>query len=99
MSTTIPPAGIPSQLVNEFTNRINALSKTRQHAYWYVKRAEEYLQATQRRPVSEHTRAEVEGYFSELGRNATLSNWQFRQGVEAVGGVDAGRRGARPDGG
>lgn len=85
MATAMDSSLIPGDLLQPFINKINTLSKSRQQAYWYVRRAEEYLRATPLRPVGRHTRAEVTAWLTELGRKTDLSPWQFRQCVEAVG--------------
>ena len=76
---------IPLDVVDAFTQKINVLAKSRQHAHWYVKRAEEYLRVVELRPLSLHGKDLVEAYLSDLGRKPGLSSWQFRQCVEAVG--------------
>ncbi|MBV1789235.1 integron integrase [Marinobacterium sp. D7] len=76
---------VPSELLQPIINKINTLSKSQQHAHWYMRRVEEYLSAVQRRPISEHGAREVTEWLSELGRKTTLTDWQFRQCVEAVG--------------
>ncbi|MCX4187833.1 integron integrase [Methylophaga sp. OBS4] len=76
---------IPAELVQPLFNKINTLAKSQKHAHWYMRRVEEYLSVRSRRPVSDHTADEITGWFSDLGRKATLTDWQFRQCVEAVG--------------
>jgi hypothetical protein len=51
---------------------------------WYVLRVEEFLKATQSRPLSQLTKDEVAGYFARVSSENRLADWQFRQLVEAM---------------
>ena len=50
---------------------------------WYVIRVEKYINAHSER-LKTHTAETLESYFSELGRNSDLSDWQFKQVVHAL---------------
>jgi len=51
---------------------------------WFVIRAEAYIKATASRRLAEHTPADVHRYLSELGGIGRISDWQFRQSVDAI---------------
>ena len=51
---------------------------------WFVIRAEAYIKATPERHLAEQTPADVHRYLSELGRIGRISDWQFRQSVDAI---------------
>jgi integron integrase len=51
---------------------------------WYVKRAEEYIKAHAELRLSQHSPTHVETFLQDLGRNQRLSDWQFKQTVEAL---------------
>lgn len=76
---------LPTDLISTFLNRISRLAKNEQQVFWYVKHAEEYLSEVDKRPVSTHDKSDVENWLSELGRKVHISDWQYRQCVEAVG--------------
>lgn len=51
---------------------------------WYVKRAEDYIKAHPSVQLAQHSPKHVESYLRDLGRNQRLSDWQFKQAVEAL---------------
>ncbi len=51
---------------------------------WFVIRAEAYIKATAERRLVEHTPADVHRYLTNLGRIDRISDWQFRQSVDAI---------------
>jgi integron integrase len=51
---------------------------------WFVIRAEAYIKATAERRLAEHTPADVHRYLSDLGGIGRISDWQFRQSVDAI---------------
>ena len=51
---------------------------------WMVVRAEHYLAAHPDRRLAEQTPADVDAYLADLGRNAGLKDWQFRQAIDAI---------------
>ena len=51
---------------------------------WYVIRAEAYIRSTTGRRLTEHTPIDVQQYFADLGRIGRMSDWQFRQTVDAI---------------
>jgi integron integrase len=51
---------------------------------WYVRRAEEYIKANSSLRLAQHSATDVEKYLQNLGRNGRVSDWQFRQAVEAL---------------
>ena len=46
-------------------------------ARWYVRRAEQYLNAFPDRKLAEHTARDVTGYLESVGRKGGLEDWQF----------------------
>ncbi len=84
MASTSLSALIPDDIVASFTNEIRRISKTNNQAYWLTRRAEAYLSRVLLRPVSIHTQQDVESWFAELGRNTSLSDWQFKQCIWSV---------------
>ncbi|MBS1222820.1 MAG: integrase [Proteobacteria bacterium] len=51
---------------------------------WFVIRAEAYIKATAERRFVEQTPADVHRYLSDLGGIGRISDWQFRQSVDAI---------------
>jgi integrase len=51
---------------------------------WYVQRAEEYIKAHSSLRLAQHSPAQVESYLQVLGRKERVSDWQFKQAVEAL---------------
>ena len=51
---------------------------------WFVIRAEAYIKATAERRLVEQTPADVHRYLSDLGGIGRISDWQFRQSVDAI---------------
>ena len=51
---------------------------------WYVKHAEDYINAHSGRILSEHSGQNVEEYLKKKGRSKRLTNWQFQQIVTAI---------------
>lgn len=49
-----------------------------------VVRAEHYIANDPGRKMAEQSRQDVDAYLAELGRNAGLKDWQFRQSVDAI---------------
>ncbi len=53
-------------------------------ARWYVIRAEQFLKAFPDKKLEEITQQDIVEYLNKVGRLSHLSNWQFRQVVEAI---------------
>jgi integron integrase len=51
---------------------------------WYVRRAEEYIQAHPDRKLSDHGPEDVNAYLENIAKNTALEDWQFRQAVGAI---------------
>jgi integron integrase len=51
---------------------------------WYVKRAEEYIKAHSELRLAQHSASHVESYLQDLGRNCRVTDWQFKQAVDAL---------------
>ena len=54
------------------------------YAQWYLRRANAFMKQVGYSDPGDATREVVEGYFTELGRQNRLENWQFRQVVDAI---------------
>ena len=53
-------------------------------ARWYVIRAEQYLQAFLHKRLADHTPQDVTDYLEKLGRIGSITDWQYRQTVDAL---------------
>jgi len=51
---------------------------------WYVKRVEQYIKHFSDERLQSHTHEHVTKYFTEIGHEGRLSDWQFRQVVDAI---------------
>ena len=51
---------------------------------WYVIRAEQYLRTVAPKPLAEHTPQDVTAYLETLGTGSTMTDWQYRQTVQAI---------------
>ncbi len=51
---------------------------------WYVRRAEQYIQAFPDKRLAAHTVDEVTAHLGVIGRKEGLPDWQFRQVVDAI---------------
>ena len=74
--------------VERFWDRyINTLAKqriTEKSRRWYVKRVEQYIQCFPDERLHSHTQQHVSRFFTQIGREGKLSDWQFRQAVDAI---------------
>lgn len=53
-------------------------------ARWYVRHAEQYIDAHKDIRLSTHTESDLDLYLDEIGRNTRLKDWQFRQVIDAL---------------
>lgn len=66
------------------------IDKTRQYnvpekvVRWYVRRVEEYLKASNKEHLGQHSPEDVEQYLKDKGRIPLLKDWQFVQIVDAL---------------
>ena len=51
---------------------------------WYVRRSEQYITAFPDKKLVTYTLGDVSAYFTNLGRNTSLKEWQFAQVVDAI---------------
>ncbi len=51
---------------------------------WYVKHAEDFIKDQSGRRLTTLTADDIENYLKKKGRNETLTDWQFRQLVDAL---------------
>lgn len=51
---------------------------------WYVIRAEHYLRTAAQPRLADHTPQDVTQYLEQMGRTGRLTDWQYRQTVEAI---------------
>jgi hypothetical protein len=54
---------------------------------WYVIRADHYIRTVAHQGLAEHTPQDVTDYLENLGRTGRLTDWQYRQTVEAIQNV------------
>ncbi|MGB9617436.1 MAG: hypothetical protein ACPL7J_08950 [Desulfomonilaceae bacterium] len=66
------------------------LEKLREHGVkqaamrWYVVRAEEYIRAAEGKKLAAQEVADITRYLEKMGRKGGISDWQFRQIVDAI---------------
>ncbi|MCK4704721.1 MAG: integron integrase, partial [Gammaproteobacteria bacterium] len=68
-------------------NYINILVEqgvTEKFRRWYVKRVEQYIKHYSDEGLRTHSEQHVVDFFTEIGREGGLSDWQFRQSVDAI---------------
>jgi hypothetical protein len=51
---------------------------------WYVAHVEKYIHACGGTKISQQDALFVENYFTSLGRNTQINDWQFKQHVNAI---------------
>ena len=51
---------------------------------WYVRHCELYIASIPDRRLAQHTDDDVTNYLQQLGRSARISDWQYRQSVDAI---------------
>ena len=51
---------------------------------WYVIRAEQYIRSVAQQRLEDHTPQDVTTYLEQLGRRGGMTDWQYRQTVEAI---------------
>ena len=51
---------------------------------WYVIRAEQYIRTVSQQRLADHTPQDVTVYLEKLGRSRSLTDWHYRQTVEAI---------------
>jgi site-specific recombinase XerC len=51
---------------------------------WYVIRAEHYIRSVAHQRLEDHTPQDVTMYLEKLGRRGSMTDWQYRQAVEAI---------------
>jgi integron integrase len=51
---------------------------------WYVIRAEHYIRSVAQQRLEDHTPQDVTTYLEKLGRRGGMTDWQYRQAVEAI---------------
>lgn len=80
--------GLDQELVSRFwDNYINTLvdQEVKESVRrWYVKRVEQYIQHYPDERLRTHSARHVVDFFTEIGREGQLTDWQFRQSVDAI---------------
>ena len=51
---------------------------------WYVMRTEQYINALPHKRIAEHKPEDVISHLKKLGRIGSITDWQFRQSVDAI---------------
>lgn len=52
--------------------------------HWFVRGAEAFIRAAKGKKLAEHTPADINRYLEEQGRKDGITDWQFRQIVDAI---------------
>ncbi len=69
---------------NKYIEQLNtrAIKETAQR--WYIIHVEQYVKSVPDKKLIYHKAENVNQYFSEIGRNKSLTEWQFHQCIEAL---------------
>lgn len=73
-----------SRFCDNYINTLEEQEVTEKVRRWYVKRAEQYIQHYPNARLRTHSAQHVVDFFTEMGREGQLSDWQFRQSVDAI---------------
>ena len=68
----------------KYIEKLNENSIPTKSKRWYVKRVEDYIKAHCNIRLAQHSESTVKKYLEKLGRNYRLTDWQFKQAVEAL---------------
>jgi integron integrase len=74
---------------DRYTRNLLKKSVKADAARWYVRCAEQYLEAFPGRRLADHTAEDVNGYLQALGRKGRREDWQLAQVVDAIQNFDA----------
>ena len=77
------PDGTPD-FWDRYVARIQAQGIKPTMVRWYVIRTEHSLRTVTPQQLAEHTPQDVTAYLEQLGRTGRLTDWQYRQTVEAI---------------
>ena len=69
---------------DKYIDKIKRYEVSTKCVRWYVKRAEEYIKAHSELRLAQHSASHVESYLQDLGRDCRLTDWQFKQTVDAL---------------
>jgi hypothetical protein len=73
-----------SRFWDKFIEKLSAYGVKPKLLRWYVRHAEQYIQAHPDRRLAAHARWDVQQYLDEKGRNPRLKDWQFQQIVKSL---------------
>ena len=76
--------GFCSAFLDKYINQTKAYKVPTESIRWCVKNAEEYINAHPSHRLAQHLPEDIEPCLKDLGRNRHLSDWQFKQAVEAL---------------
>lgn len=78
----------PSDKVQRFWNHYSNLLIRKgvkpQHVHWHQRRAQQFIKAHHGHRLASLTSQDIADYFTDLGKDASLAPWQFRQAVDAI---------------
>jgi len=72
------------QFWDNYINKTKRYGISANSSRWYVKQVELYIKAHPSLRLAQHTHNEIEEYLQDLGRNSRISDWQFKQAVDAL---------------
>lgn len=72
-----------SRFWNKYINTLIEQDVTEKVRRWYVKRVEQIKHCPEGR-LRTHSARHVAAFFTDLGREGKLSDWKFRQTVDAI---------------
>ena len=73
-----------SRFWDNYINTLVEQDVTEKVRRWYVKRVEQYIKHYPDERLRTHSAQHVDAFFTDLGREGQLSDWQFRQTVDAI---------------
>lgn len=69
---------------NSYIGQLNKRAIKENSQRWYVIHVEQYVKSIPDKKLKYHTSENVTQYFSVVGRNNSLTEWQFRQCIQAL---------------
>lgn len=69
---------------NHYISHLNKRNIKQSAQRWYVFYAEQYIKFNSTTKLKFHTAEILNQYFSEIGRNNNMTDWQYKQCIEAI---------------
>jgi len=79
-----PSTPYPQAFWNNYKLFLLKHKVSKKYVNWYVYRTQHYIAAFPDHYIRDHTPQHVEHYFTQLGQDASLAAWQFRQAIDAI---------------